>query len=591
MFWHNVLRQFTLLMLTLTIWVGNSIFLPVIAQVTAEVTALTNSTQQLTIAAFNVENLDPSDGSRFGKIANLIVKNLKSPDILGLTEIQDNNGNVDDAVVDASQTYKALIQAITDAGGPAYSFIDIAPEDDQDGGEPGGNIRPGFIYQANRVTLVPGTKGTATQAVTVVNRPTGVNLSLNPGRIQPGDLAFSDSRKPLVAKFTFQNQPLFVITNHFASKRGGAATDPKREQQAKLVNDFTQQLLSQDAKANIVVMGDINDTPGSATLTGLKGNELTSLTESLPKSDQFTFKFSGKLQQIDYILVSQNLKTQAAPLIDIVHTNVNFPQAVSDHDPVLAQFTFGSGPIPPVAGGATPSPTGRTLFPSLDGTALLNKLTSDYAPKVSLSYDKARDELFGAIDNQNGSVSDIYTNFTVSLGAGNDPSKAAFNRGLNTEHTWPQSKGAEFVPAESDLHHLFPSRIDVNAARGNKPFAEVNDNKTTFWYREADALKSKPTSRVDDYSELGRDRFEPREVKKGNIARAMFYFYTLYRPEADRADASYFGKQKADLCNWNQIDPPDADEITRSRAVAKVQGNENPFVLDTTLPNRLGYCT
>jgi uncharacterized protein len=591
MIWYQILLRFVVIILVLVMGMGGVFFLPVMAQVTPEVTNLSNSNSKLTIAAFNVENLDPGDGNRFDRIANLIVNNLKSPDILGLTEIQDSNGKVDDAVVDANQTYNDLIQAITKAGGPTYSFIDIPPEDDQDGGEPGGNIRPGFIYQASRVTLAAGKKGSATKAVTVVNGSAGVNLSLNPGRIQPGDPAFKESRKPLVAQFLFQKQPLFVIANHFASKRGGAVNDPRREEQGKIVNDFVQQILSKAPMANIVVMGDLNDTPGSPPITRLQGNELINLTESLPKNDQFTFKFSGRLQQIDYILVSKNLKSQASPLIDIVHTNVNFPQAVSDHDPVLAQFTFDSGIATPPGGDPTPIVADGSLFPGLSDTALLDKLTADYKPKMSLSYDKARDELFGVVDNQNGSVADIYTNFTVSVGTGGSPSKIAFNRGLNTEHTWPQSKGAEFVPAESDLHHLFPARIDVNGARGNKPFADVVDNKTVVWYRNDDALKSKPTSMIDDYSELGKDRFEPRETKKGNIARAMFYFYTMYRQEADRADASYFGKQKADLCNWNKIDPPDANEIVRSQSVAKVQGNENPFVLDPTLPSRLGYCS
>ena len=47
----------------------------------------------------------------------------------------------DDGVVDAGETYRALIAAIAAAGGPAYDFRDVPPVDDQDGGEDGGNIR------------------------------------------------------------------------------------------------------------------------------------------------------------------------------------------------------------------------------------------------------------------------------------------------------------------------------------------------------------------------------------------------------------------------------------------------------------------
>jgi hypothetical protein len=44
--------------------------------------------------------------------------------------------------VDASDTFNELIGA---AGGPTYDFRQIDPVDDQDGGEPGGNIRVGFL--------------------------------------------------------------------------------------------------------------------------------------------------------------------------------------------------------------------------------------------------------------------------------------------------------------------------------------------------------------------------------------------------------------------------------------------------------------
>lgn len=571
-------------------WLTTGCFIPVLAQVSPEVTTLASSTNQLTIAAFNVENLDPSDGSRFSKIAKLIVENLKSPDILGLTEIQDNNGVVQDSVVAADQTYKKLIQAIISAGGPTYSFTDISPIANQDGGEPGGNIRPGFIYKSS-VTLINQNQGLATQAVALVKNPSGTELSLNPGRIQPADPAFDDSRKPLVAGFSFQGKPIYVILNHFVSKRDGTASDLKREKQATIVSAFVQDFLQIDPNSNIVVMGDLNDTSNSPTLSKLKGSQLTSLTESLPENDQYTYKFRGKLQQIDYILVSPNLLSKANPLVDIVHVNVGFSASVSDHDPVLGQFSLSSSPILSPSPGVTPQPLASGVLPGLSGQALLNKLVTNYKQKVTLNYDRAREELFGKIDNQSGSVTDIYTNFKVSIKPGINASKEAFSKGLNTEHIWPQSKGAEFVPPESDLHHLFPARIDVNNARGNKAFAEIEDSKTVAWYREANKSKAKPKSEIDEYSELGKNRFEPQESRKGDIARAIFYFYTFYKKEADASDPNYFNLQKTDLCNWNSIDLPNIQEVDRSRAIELVQGNENPFVLDSTLPQRIGYCS
>src|SRR5918999_452631 len=126
--------------------------------------------EQLSVASFNVENLDPQDApDKFRRLAEQIVHNLKSPDILGLMEVQDNNGAVNDGVVDASVTFNRLISAIQAAGGPGYQFRSIDPVDDQDGGEPGGNIRVGFLFNPARVTFVDRPGGSSTSTTTVVS--------------------------------------------------------------------------------------------------------------------------------------------------------------------------------------------------------------------------------------------------------------------------------------------------------------------------------------------------------------------------------------------------------------------------------------
>lgn len=105
-----------------------------------------NSQDVLTVATFNVENLDPKD-RRFDDIAKIIQKNLNAPDVISLVEVQDNNGPTNDDVVNANETYQKLIAALENIGSPAYDFVDIAPSDDQDGGEPGGNIRVGLLFR------------------------------------------------------------------------------------------------------------------------------------------------------------------------------------------------------------------------------------------------------------------------------------------------------------------------------------------------------------------------------------------------------------------------------------------------------------
>ena len=62
-------------------------------------------------------------------------------------------------------TLQQLIAAIQAAGGPTYEFQQINPVDDADGGQPGGNIRVGFLFRTDRgLAFVDRPGGTSTTA-------------------------------------------------------------------------------------------------------------------------------------------------------------------------------------------------------------------------------------------------------------------------------------------------------------------------------------------------------------------------------------------------------------------------------------------
>ncbi len=145
-----------------------------------------------------------------------IVNNLKSPDIISLEEIQDNNGPTNDSVVDANIRYQTLIDAIIATGGPTYEYRQINPVDDTNGGQPGGNIRVGFLFNPNRVSFVDIAGGTSTSNNTVTNVNGIPTISGSPGLIDPTNPAFTDSRKPLVGEFTFNGQTVFVGSQDFS---------------------------------------------------------------------------------------------------------------------------------------------------------------------------------------------------------------------------------------------------------------------------------------------------------------------------------------------------------------------------------------
>ena len=231
------------------------------------------------------------------------------------------------------------------------------------------------------------------------------------------------------------------------------------------------------------------------------------------------------------------------------------------------------------------------LFPNETGEALADELRAGFTPIGPLEYGPARDTMFLRVwRTPEGQLIGQYSQFAIDLPDGVDPTIWAFDRGINTEHLWPQSKGAQ-GDARADMHHLYPTRVDVNADRGSLPFADIADATTQRWYLGATQLNEPPpTSERDEYSEGSSGAFEPREAIKGDVARAMMYFYTIWRERADDADASFWPRQRETLCRWSNEDPVDLVEYERTRAIERVQGQANPFVLDCTLPVRLAYC-
>ncbi|MFF9777086.1 endonuclease/exonuclease/phosphatase family protein [Streptomyces sp. NPDC013978] len=304
---------------------------------------------ELAVATYNVENLDPSDAT-FADHAAAIVHNLQSPDIVTLEEIQDNNGATNDGTVAADQTVKKLVEAIAAAGGPTYDWRSIDPVNLADGGEPGGNIRQVFLFNPERVSFTDRAGGDATTAVGVTKAYGKARLTVSPGRIDPANAAWTNSRKPLVGEFSFRGKSVFVIANHFASKGGDQSlhsefqppkrsSETQRHLQATAVNTFVKEILAKDKNADVITLGDINDFEFSKTTELLEdGGALWSAVKSLPRSERYSYVFQGNTQVLDQILISPSIRRSCEFTYDSVHTNAEFNDQISDHDPQVLRF-------------------------------------------------------------------------------------------------------------------------------------------------------------------------------------------------------------------------------------------------------------
>ncbi|KAH7909912.1 DNase I-like protein [Hygrophoropsis aurantiaca] len=333
---------------------------PKVKKAQSSVTPSTNITSSrdactITVGDYNVENLSPTS-SHMDAVAAHIAKNLNSPDLVFVQEIQDDSGGTNDGVVTAKTTLTNLVAAITKAGSKVkYSFVDIDPVNDQDGGVPGGNIRQAYLYNPSKVSLVPGSKaGSAKDATKVTKDSKGLTLSYNPGRIDPTNAAWKSSRKPLAAVWqTSSGKRFFTVNVQLTAKLGSSSTwgdarppinggVAQRTKQVQAIADFTKSILTADSKASIVVGGDCNEYLFTTSVFKPFSGLLTDIDSvaKIPPEERYTYVYAGVSEQLDHLFVSDAIKARGVRA-EHVHVNnwaASLAKRASDHDPTVGQI-------------------------------------------------------------------------------------------------------------------------------------------------------------------------------------------------------------------------------------------------------------
>jgi len=282
---------------------------------------------------------DWGDG-RFHTLAFAVVKQANVPDIVALQEIQDNDGAEMSLVVDASSTYRGLVKTIRELSGVEYRWVDIPPVVGADGGQPGGSIRNGYLYNPGRVEIVKDS-----------TRLIGAD-----------ETVFEGSRKPLVVYFREKttSHDLACINVHLASKRhqhsifapekpGFDARLPIRVRQAQIIEEQLSVMRAQGL--DYYVTGDFNDTEESETLAAVVGIENVNLVKLLAPEQRYDYNHRGKLQVLMHGIVPKRLAENHAEY-DIIHGNELLgiqpgkpTDKPSDHAYVLAKINM-QKPVP-----------------------------------------------------------------------------------------------------------------------------------------------------------------------------------------------------------------------------------------------------
>ena len=106
----------------------------------------------------------------------------------------------------------------------------------------------------------------------------------------------------------------------------------------------------------------------------------------------------------------------------------------------------------------------------------------------------------------------------------------------------------------------FPVEPSANMARSNLHYGRVTGQPD--W---SDGGSKKGENMA------GQTVFEPRDIHKGDAARARFYFAVIY-------DFDIPPNEEQALRQWHQMDPPSARERQRNTAIEKVQQSRNRFI-------------
>jgi hypothetical protein len=207
----------------------------------------------------------------------------------------------------------------------------------------------------------------------------------------------------------------------------------------------------------------------------------------------------------------------------------------------------------------------------------------------TLGYTPARQRMYGTIDNIGDTVTDVYGGNRVYKRNGELTTSFVSNN-INCEHTIPQSFFGSSDPMVSDIHHLYPSYIQWNTDRDNNPFDSIPVAQVTKWERlTVSQTTAPPVAEQGLWNKLNLNvAYEPRDAHKGNVARSLFYFFTMYPSQA--GDISRTGNL-AILRRWHELDPVDAAEVRRDSLVGVYQGNRNPFIRRPDWVYRAWYST
>ena len=139
---------------------------------------------------------------------------------------------------------------------------------------------------------------------------------------------------------------LVIFGGHFVS-RLDPSEDSRRALQARRARELADEMHASPERPIVLVVGDLNDLPGSTSLRPLLGDgALLDLGGALPEAESWTWSGGGGRQRIDYALLRREDEKTVTRVEVVAGADI---AAASDHRPVLVDLWL-DGEAGPVAG-------------------------------------------------------------------------------------------------------------------------------------------------------------------------------------------------------------------------------------------------
>ena len=145
--------------------------------------------------------------------------------------------------------------------------------------------------------------------------------------------------KILGVELKIDNQPFYVLITHLISRR--SSNDAKRLAQATVVR--RQAVKGMMEGKNVIVMGDMNDTPATPVINLLRGfddiwGDFLQTANTVEADNRYTYIYNGQKNLLDHILLSPSLRNEFRHVEEGERCEIIDVGELSDHHAILARL-------------------------------------------------------------------------------------------------------------------------------------------------------------------------------------------------------------------------------------------------------------